>query len=130
MNRFFRRHSQLISLFAGAIVLFAALAPSLSRALAPDAASPWSLMCASGAWTITEFPQQPGSGSSEPAGVPHASDHCPLCRHASSDAVALAPAVSIPAPRAFAAPRVAVPEFAIAFQSRFESPPARGPPIS
>jgi Protein of unknown function (DUF2946) len=130
MHRFFRRHRQLIGLFAGVMVLFAALAPSLALAVATEAASPWSLMCSSGAWKITDFTQPPGPGSSEPDGVLHGSDHCPLCRQASDDAVALSPAVSIPAPRAGVAPRVVVAEFAIAFQAWFESPPSRGPPVS
>lgn len=100
-------HRRLTGWFAIAVLLMAALAPTLSLALQDRQAAPWLAVCtAQGPQRVMAL----GGGDEQPGAV-HAADHCPLC-NLHTPGLGLPPATTAPAladglahalPRAFLA---------------------------
>ncbi|HTP71471.1 MAG TPA: DUF2946 domain-containing protein [Burkholderiaceae bacterium] len=91
-----RRATRLLTSWIAALaILMAALAPSISHALATKGASTWVQICS--AWGAAWVQPHDGSGGAPPPNKPHSFDHCPYCSlQAHAFAIPAAPTARVP----------------------------------
>lgn len=126
-----RRHRHLFARLAAVVLLLAALAPGVSRALAfaQGSIAPWSVLCSGAMAMSMASPGADDNGSSELNR--HLLEHCTLC-HLAGDAPPPPPAQA-PVAGPLALGRDGLPPLALRAPRplhAWAAPPAQGPPAA